>query len=337
MTTIINSPCVKIKLEKVGPYIIGKKLGEGSFGKVMEGLHETTLQKVALKFLHVKTTQEKINLERETRIMKLLNHPNIIRLYQVIEVPESKTTCLAIELANGGEVFQHIVSNRYLSEEESRKFFRQLILALEYCHRNMVIHRDLKPENLLLDENKNIKIMDFGLANLMKIEMLASNCGSPTYCAPEILQSRKYIGPEVDIWSIGCILYAMVTGNCPWPGETLQEQVAYTLKGKCANIPSHVSEECKDLIHRILTVDPKLRPTLAEIQKHPWVNVGFEKLPMEAAPTRSKCPRIDFEIVIQLQGFGFEKDEIVNDILSHKSLKQSYVLYYLLHDQKKRK
>jgi serine/threonine protein kinase len=170
---------------------------------------------------------------------------------------------------------------------------------------------------------------------MMKREMLGSNCGSPTYCAPEIFLGKKYIGPEVDMWSLGVILYSMVTGNCPWPGNTLQEQATNTINGRYYPITSHVSQECQELVRRILTVEPKDRPTLAEIQRHPWVNDGYTLLPVADMSGKKKAPKgLDMEVVAQLEQFGFDKAEIVDDILNYKTIKQTFVLYRLLLEQK---
>lgn len=324
-----------------GDYIIGGKLGEGSFGKVMLGLHKDTQKKVALKFIEMKNTKIVNHVLRETKLQKLLDHPNIVHLYEVFHVPERNATCMVLEHIDGGELFDYIVTRGRVEEKEAIRLFRQMISAIEYCHHNLVIHRDLKPENILLDEHKNAKIMDFGLANMMQAgEFLHTNCGSPIYSSPEILASKDYIGPEVDIWSLGIILYVMVTGMCPWSGSTLTEQLKNAVAGRFEPAEG-VSSECSNLINRILTVDPKKRPTIEEIRHHPWVNRGYSTKPLSSINVgnhiRPSNPSLfDSEILNQMQDYGFQRQMIIDDIMGNKTTSQTFVLYFLMFDHKEK-
>ena len=170
-------------------------------------------------------------LFREVRIMKLLNHPHIVRLYEVIDTP--RELYLVMEYASGGEIFDYLVAHGRMKEKEARKYFRQIISAVDYCHAMHVIHRDLKAENLLLDQNMNIKIADFGFSNQFVMgQRLNTWCGSPPYAAPELFQGKEYTGPEVDIWSLGVVLYVLVCGALPFDGTTLTKLRARVLSGK---------------------------------------------------------------------------------------------------------
>jgi len=328
----------KDKILQIGDYIVGEKLGEGTFGRVMKGTHYLTNKKVALKLIDVKNPKTKASIDREAKIMKLLDHPNIVHLYEIIEMLEKHTTVLALEYIEGGELFDYIISKGRLSEDEAIKFFRQMISAIEYCHANFVVHRDLKPENVLLDNSKNVKIMDFGLSNTMKTgSFLHTNCGSTIYCAPEILQGIDYIGPEVDVWSLGCILYVMVTGCCPWAGRGLTEQIMRAVAGQYEPPENELTTDCWNLISRVLTVDAKKRPTISELRNHPWVNRGYTSPPLSCLPeARPIASHIDKDIVKQLVGLGFEQNEVINDVLSNKKVKQGYNLYYLMLDKKEK-
>jgi len=230
-------------------------------------------------------------------------------------------------------LFDYIVAKGRLSHEESAKFLRQILSALEYCHETSVIHRDLKPENLLLDNHKNIKINDFGLSNVMTHgQFLQSSCGSPHYSSPEILQRTKYIGPEVDIWSVGVILYAMVTGTLPWPGEQLQEQLQHAVAGKFS-LPHHVSTDCADLIRRMLVTDSSKRATMDEIRNHPFIVKHGGVLPScVSAPII--FTELDSELVENLKALSFERDAIEDAVLQNKKTSQIYQLYSLMYRQK---
>ncbi|KAG0734589.1 hypothetical protein G6F62_012055 [Rhizopus arrhizus] len=156
-------------------------------------------------------------VKREIQYLKLLRHPHIIKLYEVITTPTD--IIMVIEYA-GKELFNYIVEKGKLSEDDARRFFQQIICAVEYCHRHKIAHRDLKPENLLLDANNNVKIADFGLSNIMTDgDFLKTSCGSPNYAAPEVISGRLYAGPEVDVWSCGVILYVMLCGRLPFDDE----------------------------------------------------------------------------------------------------------------------
>ncbi|KAI4813328.1 hypothetical protein KUCAC02_024660 [Chaenocephalus aceratus] len=190
----------------VGNYRLLKTIGKGNFAKV----------KLAR---HVLTGRE---LFREVRIMKLLNHPNIVKLFEVIET--EKTLYLVMEYASGGEVFDYLVAHGRMKEKEARAKFRQIVSAVQYCHQRRIVHRDLKAENLLLDADMNIKIADFGFSNEFTVgSKLDTFCGSPPYAAPELFQGKKYDGPEVDVWSLGVILYTLVSGSLPFDGQNLKE------------------------------------------------------------------------------------------------------------------
>jgi len=207
------------RIQRIGSYDIGKTLGHGSFGKVKLATHIRTKEKVAIKFMrhHKFTTAQQLeNSRREIDIMKLLNHPNIVKLIDVVDKNDEGTTFLIVEYVVGGELFDYIVANGVVKEKEARQFFRQIVSAVEYCHANLIVHRDLKPENLLLDADGNIKISDFGLSNMIEPgKLLDSFCGSPLYAAPEILLAERYVGPPVDVWSMGVILYALLCGHLP--------------------------------------------------------------------------------------------------------------------------
>jgi 5'-AMP-activated protein kinase catalytic alpha subunit len=174
---------------------VGKTLGEGTFGKVRLGTHTLTGEKVAIKILEKDKIAEKADVQRVTReiqILKIVRHPNVIQLYEIIET--NRQLFLIMEYANGGELFDHIVKRKRLEEKEACRYFQQILSGIEYLHKNKVCHRDLKPENLLLDERQNLKIVDFGLSNIYKMagDSLKTACGSPCYAAPEMIAGKRY-------------------------------------------------------------------------------------------------------------------------------------------------
>ncbi|CAE1319142.1 SIK2 [Acanthosepion pharaonis] len=201
--------------------------------------------------------------------MKLLKNPHIIRLYQVMET--KNMLYLVTEYAPNGEIFDYIAQNGRMSESEARKKFWQILSAVEYCHNMRVVHRDLKAENLLLDANMNIKIADFGFANFYKpSEQLNTWCGSPPYAAPEVFEGKKYLGPQIDIWSLGVVLYVLVCGALPFDGENLQTLRNRVLSGRF-RIPFFMSTECEHLIRKMLLLDPAKRYTISQVRNHEWI------------------------------------------------------------------
>ncbi|XP_041674660.1 serine/threonine-protein kinase MARK2-like isoform X2 [Drosophila eugracilis] len=215
-----------------GVYKIIKTVGKGNFAKVKLAIHVPTDQEVAIKVID-KTklnTSAREKLYREVKIMKLLNHPNIVKLFQVIE--SERTLYLVMEYASGGELFDHLVKNGKMSEKDARVLFRQLVSAIQYCHGKSVVHRDLKAENLLLDQKMNIKIADFGFSTTFDRDaQLETFCGSPPYAAPELFRGKKYTGPEVDSWSLGVVLFTLISGYLPFDGGTLKELRDRVLQG----------------------------------------------------------------------------------------------------------
>lgn len=178
-----------------------------------------------------------------------------------------------MEYVSGGELFQHINKRRRLSEREAVKFFQQLISGLDYLHRLNISHRDLKPENLLLDENKTIKIVDFGLSNLMEEgKLLKTPCGSPCYAAPEMISGKRYSGDISDLWSVGIILYVMLCGFLPFDDENNKSLYKKILSGNY-EIPPHVSDKARDLIKKLLTIEPSKRINIKQIKEHSWFNL----------------------------------------------------------------
>ncbi|XP_043065031.1 serine/threonine-protein kinase MARK2-like [Drosophila ficusphila] len=260
-----------------GIYKIIKTLGKGNFAKVKLAIHVPTGREVAIKVID-KTqlnTSARQKLYREVKIMKLLNHPNIVRLFQVIE--SERTLYLVMEYASRGELFDHLVKNGRMRERDARVIFRQLVSAIQYCHSKFVVHRDLKAENLLLDQHMNIKIADFGFGNTFDPNaQLETFCGSPPYAAPELFMGRKYTGPEVDAWSLGVVLYTLVSGSLPFDGGTLKELRERVLRGKY-RVPYYISMDCENLMRKFLVLNPVKRTSLSAVMSDKWINLGHEE------------------------------------------------------------
>ncbi|XP_047541118.1 serine/threonine-protein kinase MARK2-like isoform X4 [Vanessa atalanta] len=260
----------------IGKYKLLKTIGKGNFAKVKLAKHVPTGKEVAIKIID-KTQLNPGSLQklfREVRIMKMLDHPNIVKLFQVIET--EKTLYLVMEYASGGEVFDYLVLHGRMKEKEARAKFRQIVSAVQYCHQKRIIHRDLKAENLLLDGEMNIKIADFGFSNeFTPGAKLDTFCGSPPYAAPELFQGKKYDGPEVDVWSLGVILYTLVSGSLPFDGSTLRELRERVLRGKY-RIPFYMSTDCEHLLKKFLVLNPAKRASLESIMRDKWMNMGYE-------------------------------------------------------------
>ncbi|XP_039761682.1 serine/threonine-protein kinase MARK2-like isoform X7 [Pararge aegeria] len=260
----------------IGKYKLLKTIGKGNFAKVKLAKHVPTGKEVAIKIID-KTQLNPSSLQklfREVRIMKMLDHPNIVKLFQVIET--EKTLYLVMEYASGGEVFDYLVLHGRMKEKEARAKFRQIVSAVQYCHQKRIIHRDLKAENLLLDGEMNIKIADFGFSNeFTPGAKLDTFCGSPPYAAPELFQGKKYDGPEVDVWSLGVILYTLVSGSLPFDGSTLRELRERVLRGKY-RIPFYMSTDCENLLKKFLVLNPAKRASLESIMRDKWMNTGYE-------------------------------------------------------------
>ncbi|KAK4945542.1 serine/threonine-protein kinase gin4 [Elasticomyces elasticus] len=283
----------------VGPWQLGKTLGKGATGRVRLAKHALTGQVAAVKIVSKKSAalvqsasmarMDKddtaamiaagprtmpFGIEREVVIMKLIEHPNIINLYDIWE--NRGELYLVLEYVSGGELFDYVSSNGALPEGEAVRLFRQIIAGLSYCHRFNICHRDLKPENILLDADRNIKLADFGMAALQPDgTWLNTSCGSPHYAAPEIILGQKYRGDMADIWSTGIILFAMLNGFLPFDGGTLQNTLRLVKKGEYY-LPPNLSIEASDLVQRILQKRPDKRITMEEIWAHPLLR-KYEK------------------------------------------------------------
>ncbi|XP_060244205.1 MAP/microtubule affinity-regulating kinase 3 isoform X7 [Meriones unguiculatus] len=311
----------------IGNYRLLKTIGKGNFAKVKLARHILTGREVAIKIID-KTQLNPTSLQklfREVRIMKILNHPNIVKLFEVIET--EKTLYLIMEYASGGEVFDYLVAHGRMKEKEARAKFRQIVSAVQYCHQKRIVHRDLKAENLLLDADMNIKIADFGFSNEFTVgSKLDTFCGSPPYAAPELFQGKKYDGPEVDVWSLGVILYTLVSGSLPFDGQNLKELRERVLRGKY-RIPFYMSTDCENLLKRFLVLNPVKRGTLEQIMKDRWINAGHEedelKPFVEPELDISDQKRIDIMV-----GMGYSQEEIQESLskMKYDEITATYLL-----------
>ncbi|CAO3631048.1 unnamed protein product [Mucor hiemalis] len=222
---------------------------------------------------------------REAHIMMLLRHPHIVQLKNLVAV--GPYFYILMDYVNGGQLLHYIVKRQKLSEHNSRHFSRQIVSALNYMHRNSIVHRDLKIENILIDKaGKNIKIIDFGLSNLFCPERrLTTYCGSLYFAAPELLQANPYRGPEIDVWSLGVVIYVMVTGSVPFDDKSMPGLHDKIKRGLVA-YPAHISSECKDLLSKIFVTEPTKRILLADVIRHPWMNQGYKKIIKSYLPLR---------------------------------------------------
>eukprot|EP01137_Pigoraptor_chileana_P023842 Opistho-2@90824 len=267
-------------------YKIGKTIGEGAFSKVKVAVHRVTGEKVAVKIISKARLKSKksgavsgsylSHLSKDVRLLQLLEHPNIIRLYQVIETDEE--FYIFMQFAGGGEIIDYISKKGRLSEKDARFFFRQIVSAMDHCHESRVVHRDLKLENILLSSDRNVLVSDFGLGRTFTDDLCGTFCGTPLYAAPELVSGIKYPGPPADAWAMGVVLYAMVVGNPPFQAEALK-QLYEKIRGVQFVFPDYLSEGLKDLISKILVKDITQRYTVGQMREHPWVNEGYDGPP----------------------------------------------------------
>ena len=323
---------INIKRKIIGHYLIEKSIGEGTFGKVKLGTHTLTGEKVGIKILEKDRITDVSDVERvarEIHILKLIRHPNIIQLYEIIETP--KQLYLIMEYASGGELFDYIVAKGRLKEKEACKFYQQIMAGVDYIHQLNIVHRDLKPENLLLDHENNIKIIDFGLSNtFQEKETLKTACGSPCYAAPEMIAGKKYIGTQVDTWSCGIILFALICGFLPFEDPDTTELYKKILIGKF-NIPSFVSQEAKDLIKQILVGDPQKRYTPKDIRSHSWFTTTNQPICQAKGLIVGYTHMLyEEQILIQLEQKGFQRDKVVRYLDANKHNHETTCYYLIL-------
>ena len=259
-------------------YEIGKLLGQGNFAKVYHGRNLSTNESVAIKVIKKERLQKERlvkQIKREVSVMRLVRHPHIVELKEVMA--NKAKIFMVVEYVKGGELFAKVAKGK-MKEDVARKYFQQLISAVDFCHSRGVTHRDLKPENLLLDENEDLKVSDFGLSALPDQRrsdgMLLTPCGTPAYVAPEVLKKKGYDGSKADIWSCGVILFALLSGYLPFQGENVMRIYSKSFKADYA-FPEWISPAAKNLISNLLVVDPQKRYSIPDIMKDPWFQIGF--------------------------------------------------------------
>ncbi|XP_037050148.1 serine/threonine-protein kinase SIK2 isoform X2 [Bradysia coprophila] len=318
---------------RVGFYDIERTIGKGNFAVVKLARHRITKNEVAIKIID-KSQLDSGNLQkvyREVDIMKRLDHPHIIRLYQVMET--KNMLYIVSEYANQGEIFDYIARYGKMNERTARQKFWQILSAVEYCHNHGIVHRDLKAENLLLDSNMKIKIADFGFSNFYSPdELLATWCGSPPYAAPEVFEGKRYVGPEIDVWSLGVVLYVLVCGALPFDGSTLQSLRDRVLSGRF-RIPFFMSSDCESLIRKMLVLDPLRRYTIEKIKRHRWMTIEvMDPIPMENASGGTSTVEPNEQILRLMATLGIDAQK-TRESLKLNSYDHHAAIYLLLLDR----
>ncbi|XP_052474886.1 SNF-related serine/threonine-protein kinase-like [Carassius gibelio] len=300
-----------------GLYDLDKTLGRGHFAVVKLARHVFTGEKVAVKVID-KTKLDTVatgHLFQEVRCMKLVQHPNIVRLYEVIDTQTK--LYLILELGDGGDMFDYIMKHEEgLKEELAKKYFAQIVHAISYCHRLHVVHRDLKPENVVFFEKQGlVKLTDFGFSNKFQPgKKLTTSCGSLAYSAPEILLGDEYDAPAVDIWSLGVILFMLVCGQPPFQEANDSETLTMIMDCKYT-VPAHVSNACKDLINRMLQRDPKRRASLEEIESHAWLQ-GVDPSPA----TKFNTPLVSHKNLSEEEHNSIIQRMVLGDIADREAI-----------------
>jgi len=320
----------------VGHYVLRKTIGEGTFGKVKLGTHILTGEKVAVKILEKERIAEVADVDRvarEIHILKLVRHPHVVRLYEIVETP--RQLYLVMEYCSRGELFEHIVARGRVLEPEACRFLHQILAGLEHLHSLGVAHRDLKPENLLLDDRMDMKIVDFGLSNtFQKGGLMKTACGSPCYAAPEMIAGERYAPAPCDIWSCGVVLFALSCGYLPFEDENTSELYGKILSANY-EAPDFISEELKDLIARMLTVDPRRRYTVEQVRAHAW----YRQIPEASQRIEEELEEAEIcgegsggaheEVLRQLGGLGFPR-EYAAKCLQMRKHNHATTTYHLL-------
>ncbi|KAM4652737.1 serine/threonine-protein kinase BRSK1 isoform 1-T1 [Discoglossus pictus] len=329
----------------VGPYRLEKTLGKGQTGLVKLGIHCITGQKVAIKIVNREKLSESVlmKVEREIAILKLIEHPHVLKLHDVYE--NKKYLYLVLEHVSGGELFDYLVKKGRLTPKEARKFFRQIISALDFCHSYSICHRDLKPENLLLDEKNNIRIADFGMASLQVGDsLLETSCGSPHYACPEVIKGEKYDGRRADVWSCGVILFALLVGALPFDDDNLRQLLEKVKRG-VFHMPHFIPPDCQNLLRGMIEVEPEKRLSLDQIQKHSWYFRGGKNEPEPEQPTPRKVSirrihsvsEFDPDVLDSMHSLGCFRDKTkLKQELQNEDENQEKMIYYLLLDRKER-
>ncbi|CAB4276254.1 unnamed protein product [Prunus armeniaca] len=280
-TTTPTNKSKNIPAPLLGRFEIGKLLGHGTFAKVYHAKNIKTNESVAIKVID----KEKIlkggliaHIKREISILRRVRHPNIVQLFEVMATKAK--IYFVMEYVRGGELFNKVAKGR-LKEEVARKYFQQLISAVGFCHARGVYHRDLKPENLLLDENGDLKVSDFGLSavsdEIKQDGLFHTFCGTPAYVAPEVLGRKGYDAAKVDIWSCGVVLFVLMAGYLPFHDQNVMAMYKKIYKGEF-RCPRWFSAELVRLLTRLLDINPDTRITIAEVMENRWFKKGFKHI-----------------------------------------------------------
>ncbi|KAI3353247.1 hypothetical protein L3Q82_019778 [Scortum barcoo] len=316
-------------------YEVYETIGSGGFAKVKLGRHILTGEKVAIKIMNKKDLGDDLpRVKVEIEAMKNLSHQHICRLYHVIET--STQIFMVLEYCPGGELFDYIIAKDRLSEEETRVFFRQIVSAMAYVHSQGYAHRDLKPENLLIDEDHNLKLIDFGLCAKPKGGLgyeLMTCCGSPAYAAPELIQGKAYIGSEADVWSMGVLLFALLCGYLPFDDDNCMVLYRKITRGRYDN-PRWLSPGSVLLLNQMMQVDPKRRATLRQLLDHPWVMKDYNS-PVEWH-SRQPLGHIDEDCITEMAVNMKQSRESTTALVKEWRYDQTTATYLLLLSKKQR-
>ncbi|XP_050999264.1 sperm motility kinase X-like [Acomys russatus] len=309
-------------------YMVLRTLGKGSFAEVKLACHLHTGVWVAVKVLERGEKNDSI-IMTEIDIIKSLDHPNIIKLFHIIETREH--TYMVMEHAAGGDLVSHIEKVGCLQEEETHRIFTQMVCAVNYCHENSIAHRDIKPDNILLDGKGSVKLCDFGLAiKVTSGQRFKGFCGTLEYCAPEIFTDVEYDAQANDIWSMGVVLYTMVTGRFPFEAKTYSQMKERMLNPQYS-IPSTLSQNIANLIVQLFTVDPERRPKICDIRQHQWLKES-EELSKLASSLETRPSNPAPSIVVAMWAMGYNAKDI-RDSLREKKFNSIMATYLILKHQ----
>ncbi|KAJ2132429.1 hypothetical protein IW136_005098 [Coemansia sp. RSA 678] len=328
----------KNSVHSVGNFIIDKTLTNSLSSKVCLARHKKTKKPMVLKFIRLEGQNEKrlASYRNEVNNLALLNNPHISRLYDAVQT--EKYAMLITEYAGRGDMLNYSREQGRMNEDEARRLFRQMISGVDYLHQNCIVHRNLKLENIMLDLDRNVKIIGFGHSSMFEWgKLLNTYCGSPFTCSPEMINGVEYTGPEVDIWSLGVVLYYMLTGKTPFQGEMLQDVYTKILKAEY-NEPDFLSQKVRDLFAKIFVVDRTKRITMQEITEHPWTSWNCDKPIDNYLPPRPATVLKPNEVTLKnMIAFGYSAEETRESLTqSYKASTPAVCIYHLMEESRRR-